>query len=78
MWVNGALNHLPVRGFAFTKAVRLSDLGATQQKRCLLSPNSKRTVITESTSCRRSCNVIYLDAIPMELSTQLLERELTK
>ena len=78
VWVNGALSHLPVSGFAFTKAVRLSDLGATQQKRCLLSPDSKRTVITDSTSCRRSCNVIYLDAIPMELSTHLRERKLTK
>ena len=70
VWVNGALPHPPVSGFAFTKAVRLPDLGAMQQKRCLLSPESKCTVITDSTSCRHSCNVIYLDAAPMELSRQ--------
>ena len=71
VWVNGAMKYLPVSGFAFTKAVRLSDLGATQQKRSLLAPTINSTVITDSNSCRRSCNVIYLDAIPAHISTQL-------
>ena len=50
VWVNGAVNYLPV-GFAFTKAVRLSDLGATQQKRSLLALDSSTAVITDSNSC---------------------------
>ena len=50
VWVNGAVKYLPVSGFAFTKAVRLSDLGATQQKRSLLALDSSTAVITDSNS----------------------------
>ena len=69
VWVNGAVEYLPITGFAFTKALRQSDLGATQQKRSLLAPGSKSIVITESNSCQRSCNVVFLHMIPVDLAT---------
>ena len=63
--------YLPVTGTSFTRAVRLSEIGVTQEKRNFLLPGKENLVITESNSIRRSCNAIFLDAIPKDMCSDL-------
>ena len=41
VWVKGAVPYLPVNGTLFTRAVRLSGMGTTQEKRNFLAEGER-------------------------------------
>lgn len=67
VWVKGSEPYLSVSGTAFTRAVRLSGIGVTQEKRNFLLPGREDLVLDDSNSTRRSGYAIFLDEIPKEL-----------
>lgn len=71
VWVKGAEPYLTIAGASFTRAVRLSGIGSTQEKRNLLSPDSEDISIQDSNSTRRSGNAIYLDELPDDMAKEL-------
>ncbi len=74
IWSKGGASYLPVSATAFTRAVRLSGIGKTQEKRNFLSVSSGDScVITSSNAVRQSCNAIFLDSLPVDLATSLKE-----
>ena len=71
VWMKGAEPHLTLQGTAFTRAVRLSGLGKTQEKRDFLGEKCEDTAITEKNSERHSCTAVFLSLIPKDLASQL-------
>jgi len=60
VWVKGAEPYLSVSGAAFTRAVRLSGIGVTQDKKGnFLLPGREDLVFDDSNSTRRSGNAIF-------------------
>ncbi len=76
VWVKGAEPYLPVSGAAFTRAVRLSGIGSTQEKRSFLSKEGEGVTITDSNSARHSCNAIFLDELTDEMSSEIIHCKL--
>ena len=62
----------------FHRAVRLSGIGVTQEKRNFLLPGREDLVLDDSNSTRRSGNAIFLDEIPKELSSDFHVSKLYK
>ena len=53
-------------GLSFTRAVRLSRMGTTQEKRL-----SEDITISEANSVGQSCNVIFLDAVAADMASEI-------
>ncbi|MCG8621059.1 MAG: hypothetical protein MJE68_03520 [Proteobacteria bacterium] len=76
VWVKGAVPYLPINGTLFTRAVRLSGMGTTQEKRNFLAEGGEGFAITESNSVRRSCNAIFLDAVTDDMALEMRQCKL--
>ena len=76
VWVKGAVPYLPVTGTSFTRAVRLSGMGSTQEKRSFLVEGGEGLTISENNSVRRSCNAIFLDAVTGDMASEIRQCKL--
>ena len=72
IWIKSCMSHVQEDYSKVTAAVRQTDMGKNGEKRDFLLTTSNATYITQGiNNVRRSCFVIFIDKLPLQLVLEL-------